>query len=690
MAQTVHLRARSARRYLVAPVCCVLAACAVAQTPSSSDVPTPSAIDTTAAPAISAPAAAAASLPTPPSRPKVRAAEDAYLAGAKKLDKDDLNGAEREFSLARKLDPENPEYTFAISLTKQHRLTELVQQSTKARLAGDTARADSLIAAARAIDPENPVVLEHTGAPMLAAANPAQASAAPNSAKSAQPAGQLTDRARLLAAGEVRQPWQIPAPVLAGALLLHPASGLKSFHLRGDSQSVLRDVAAAYGIRAVFDDSVQHKTLRFDLEEQPYDKTMSILMSMTHSFAVPLDETSAFFANDTPENRQRLERQLQETIYLPAMTPEQITDLANVIRNIFEVKQTSVEPTVGAIMVRTSEDNLGPLNRIIQDLVESSGEVMLEVELYEVSTTHTRNVGATIPQQFTTFSVDQAATSIVNSNQSLVQQAIAQGYITSSTSNLQIALALIQLGLVQSSLLSNLVGVFGGGLTQFGIDGSKNATVNLALNATDTRALDDVQMRVDDRQAATFRAGTRYPVTTSTYTTGLSTAASSLSSATINGVSVASLLSQYAGGSSTTIPQVSYEDLGVTLKATPQIQKTGRISLSLDMKIEALAGGSSNGIPVLASRQFTSGITVADGETALLISNLNRTESAAVTGIPGLSELPGFSPPLDQDAEKDTGQLIVLITPHIVRRRSDMVAGPRMSVRAQEPAGALN
>ncbi len=40
------------------------------------------------------------------------------------------------------------------------------------------------------------------------------------------------------------------------------------------------------------------------------------------------------------------------------------------------------------------------------------------------------NAGATIPNQFTVFNVDQAANAIVNANQTLVQQAIAQGYIT--------------------------------------------------------------------------------------------------------------------------------------------------------------------------------------------------------------------------------------------------------------------
>jgi Flp pilus assembly secretin CpaC len=65
-----------------------------------------------------------------------------------------------------------------------------------------------------------------------------------------------------------------------------------------------------------------------------------------------------------------------------------------------------------------------------------------------------------------------------------------------------------------------------------------------------------------------------------------------------------------------------------------------------------------------------------------MVSNVNRSESAAVTGIPGLSELPGFQAPIDQDAEKDTGQLVVVVTPHIVRRRSNLVAGPRILIDA--------
>jgi general secretion pathway protein D len=618
--------------------------------------------------------------PEPDKRQK-REAENAYLAGAKKLERDDLDAAEREFVRALNLDPENRNYAIAISVTRQHRLTELVQQAYKARQAGDQGKSETLLAEARAMDPTNPVVLEHSEpVPVSNTLVPQAAQAA-----SGKPApindpdtinSPLPDRTKLLST----EPWRIQAPVLAGAIHLQPSPEAKSFDLRGASADVLRDVASAYGIRAIADDSLARKDLRFNLENVTYQQAMAALMNMTHAFSVPLDETSVLVANDDSNNRQRLERQLEETIQVPGSTTEQLNELANVVRTMFDVKQATVQASAGSILVRAPEGVLEPLNRTIEGLIESSGEVMIEVKMYEINTTRMNNTGTALPSQFTAFNVDQVATQIVNANQSLVQQAIAQGYITATTSNLDIALALIGLGLVKSSLASNLIGTIGGGFIRTGISGATNTTFNLALNSSDTRALDDVQMRIGDRQEATFREGTRYPITTSTYSTGLSTAASALSGASINGVNVADLLKQFAGGTSTTIPQVSYEDLGVTLKAKPVIEKMGRINLSLDLKIEALGGGSANGIPVLQSRQFASNLTLMDGESALMVSNVTKTETAAMTGIPGLSELPGFQVPTQQATEKDNSQLVVIVTPHVVRRRSNQVAGPRMAV----------
>jgi type II secretory pathway component GspD/PulD (secretin) len=624
-----------------------------------------------------------------PSKRQLHDAENAYLAGAKKLEHDDLDAAEQQFIRALKLDPDNRNYAVAISVTRQHRLTELVQQASKARQAGEEQKADTLLAEAREIDPQNPLVLEHSGPFLMSSGRPQSIAAASGQSSLPTDTGTgamklLADRTLMLADTGANEPWRIEAPSLASAIRLTVPDQLETFHTRGASADVLRQVALAYGIRAIIDDSVEQKTLRFDIENVNYQQAMSALMSMAHVFAVPIDETSVMVARDDTQNRQRLERLIEETIYMPGSTTEQVNELANVIRTVFDVKQAVVQTGLGNIVVRAPADVIEPMNRALKDLMESPGELMVEVKMYEVDTTNMINVGATIPTQFGVFNVEAAATSLVNANQPLVQQAIAQGFILPTDSNLIIAGKLLASGLVQSSLLSSLLGTFGGGILTTGLTQTGGVTFNMGQNSSDTRALDDVQIRVGDRQPAIFREGTRYPITTSTYSSGLSTAASSLSNASINGVSVASLLSQFAGGSSATIPQITYEDLGVTLNATPVILNSGRINMLLELKIEALGGGSANGIPVLQNRQFKSDLTLADGESALMVSNVSRNEAAAMTGLPGLSELPGFQMPLQDAVEKDSTQLVVVVTPHIVRRRTDLVAGPRIPVRSSQ------
>jgi general secretion pathway protein D len=670
MARPNYLRAVAARSWIATPLlCCLAVPAAFAQTSTADGLGAASAGigGTVGHPIESA-----------PSKRQAHVAEAAYLAGAKKLERDDLDAAETQFQRALKLDPGNRNYAIAISVTRQHHVTELVHQASQARQSGDAAKAETLLAEARAIDPDNPMVLEHSGPFVLGR----PASAGQVAAALGNSGTPLSDREQMLGV-QSNTPWKIEGPVLAGAIQLVPDQGLKSHQINGPASEVIRRVALAYGVTAIVDDSVEQKTLRFNLENVDYQRAMSVAMSMTHTFTSVVDEKTVMVAADDSANRQRLERQLQETIYVPGLPVDQINELAQVVKAVFDVKQSSIQTGLGSIVVRASQEVLGPLNQTLKDLMDGSGEVMVEVKLYEVDTTRATDAGGALPTQFSVFNVDQAANSIVNANQALVQQGIAQGLITPGTSNLVIALTLIKLGLVQSSLASNLIGVIGGGIIQTGISASTNTTFNLSLNSSDSRALDDVQLRVDDRQPTVFREGNKYPITQSTYTSGISTAASSaLGNQSINGVPISSLLKQFAGGSSATIPQVTYEDLGLTLKATPVIEKSGRINLLLDLKIEALSGSSLDGNPILESRQFATDLTVADGESALMVSNVTRGESAALTGLPGLSELPGFQLPTEDVGQRSSNQLVVVVTPHIVRRRSDLIAGPRIPTRA--------
>jgi general secretion pathway protein D len=591
-----------------------------------------------------------------PTKHNAQSAEDAYLAGARLLQRNDLTGAELQFRKAVALNESNRDYALALGVTHQRRVNDLVQQSGKARLLGQNEKAETLLVEARLLDPENSIVNQQVDAGALP--------------KIFHP--------------EI-EPWISEGPAIAGPITLLPNLGLKSFHIHSDEQDVIRQVLSSYGIRPIFDESVQHDNIRFDLEELPYQQAVSILFDMGHLFSVPLDAKSVIIAKDTPENRERLEHQLQETIFIPGMTNEEMDNLGTLVKNIFDVKQVTVGKSSGTLVIRAPQETLTYINLTLADLIDGGSEVMIDLQLYSVDKTNQRNIGAQLPQQIGIYSVSSAAQNLVSANQSIVNQAIAQGLIPAGASTVAIALALVASGLVQSTLLSSTIGFFGGGLTTTGVTTNQNPTFNLALTASDTRALNDIQIRVADRQSATFRVGERYPITTATYSSGVTGSAAALANTTINGVPVSSLLNSGVG-TTATIPQIQYEDLGLTLKATPTVQKSGEIRLHIDMKIEALTGNSLSNIPILNSQQFASDITVNDGESALMASSLTKNESASLSGYPGISQLPGFQTATgDRVTDTTSSELILLVTPHITRRRSNLTVGPRIAINLPEP-----
>src|SRR5262249_45019175 len=148
------------------------------------------------------------------------------------------------------------------------------------------------------------------------------------------------------------EPWPQENASIAGPVTLVPNAGPRSIHSRGDVREVIRQVVAAYGIKPVFDDSVARQNIRFDLDDVSYGEASSIVFEMGHLFAVPIDPKTILVVKDTPENHQRFERQLQETVYVPALTPEQMNELKAIVSSVFDIKQASVQNGSGTLVLR--------------------------------------------------------------------------------------------------------------------------------------------------------------------------------------------------------------------------------------------------------------------------------------------------------------------------------------------------
>jgi Flp pilus assembly secretin CpaC len=611
---------------------------APASVPAGADAPSPSQPTTITA------------LPVSPiSAKQAREADDAYIQGAKEVDRKDLAAAEKSFTRAVQLNPNNRDYALALIVAREHHLDELVHEAARQRMLGNNQRADALLDQARKIDPDNAIIAQHFETPIFAPGVPSGPTV---------------------------------ADTLGDAVQLTPRPGAQDVHLRGAPRDVIRSLYAQFGITAVFDSSFNtNLPLRLELEGVTFPQAERIVSEMTHTFAIPEQPRSALIANDTEDDRRRLQPQVEETVYMPGLQETQMQEMASLARGIFGLTSVTASPTTDTIVLRGDPDNLKILNATYEGMLDGSSDVMLDIKLYEIDRTNTRNIGLQLPSSAGIFSVTAEAEQLVGANQSIIDQAIASGIIKLSGNSFTDLITevgfLIASGTVSVAQYSNLLGIFGNGLTLAGLYVGSGSTFNLLLNSSDIRMLDAVQLRAGNNIKSSFRAGTRYPIVTSTYTSGISSSlASAVSGLNVNGTSVSSLLQQYLGTSSVTIPQIQYEDLGLTLDATAVIQRAGTVQLALNMKIESLGGGSVNNIPILNNRQLSSTVTIPAGQTALLVSQVSTSETSDIQGIPGLSEIPGFQSTTNDNKQINTGELLMTITPHVVRE-----GGPRIASR---------
>ncbi|GGH10000.1 hypothetical protein GCM10011586_28150 [Silvibacterium dinghuense] len=583
-------------------------------------------------------------------------AEKHYLAGAKAVEQENLHKAEDEFSRALKLDPANQRYQTAHEITIQNEVTELIQAAEKAKILDHLDEANADLRQAFRLDPRNPMLVQH-----------------------------LDDITRAAA----------PDPValypedttLAPPVVFAPADKKQSFHLRTTGQELLRQVLTAYGITPTFDSSVKNLPVRFDADDINFEQARQMVNLVTNTFLVPLDPHRALVAADTKDNRAQFERLALENIYFPGFDEKETNEVVSMVKAIFDPNQVHVQlvPGSSAINVRAPATQMKALNQTISGLLDGKSEVVLDVRLYQIAKTRTQNIGLQLPTQTTVFNIPTQLNSVLQNNSSLVQEIISSG-LASAGDYAAIAAILIASGEVTGSVLNQPFAYFGGGDTLTGI-APGSITANLALNSSDTRILDHVQIRAGDLEDATLKSGTRYPIITSSYSSlsgsttsiaGLSTAGVSSTLASL-GLSASSLTS-----TSETIPQVQYEDIGLTLKIKPHIQKDSDVTLDIDFTISSLAGQTLNDIPVLDNQEYKAITTLKPGATAMVVSSLSKQQSKAVSGLPGLSELPGMGNTTNQDVQLDITNLLIVMTPHVVRIAHREEAGKMLFLPVHE------
>jgi hypothetical protein len=393
----------------------------------------------------------------------------------------------------------------------------------------------------------------------------------------------------------------LPPPVL------RCGPGRKDFDLKGDAKSVFDQVAAAFGLNAVFDTDFEgSKQVRFVMTNATCQEALRGAEAVTGSFLVAVSEGLALVAKDTTQKRTEIEPVMSVFVPFPEpLSPQDVMEGARAVQTAFDMQKAAIDNGRRLVLFRDRVSRLKPAIELFKQLMSHKAQVMVEVELLAVDQTSALNYGMRLQSSFPIVSFGEVP-----------------GFTT-----------------IVPKPAEGTAG-FGGGASKFGV-GLTDALLFSSLAQSFAQSVVRAQLLSLDGQAANFHLGDRYPILTQGYFGPI----------------------QGPGQVYTPPPTINFEDLGIVLKVTPRVHNASEVSLELEANFKALTGQALNGIPVISQRDFNSRVRMKFEEAAIIAGLVRASDSITISGIPVLKLLPGLR---SDDKSRETTQLLLVVKPRLV------------------------
>lgn len=557
-----------------------------------------------------------------PSKADLKEARTAYAHGLKFQSHQQLEEAFAKFDEASRLAPQDMHYFSAREVVK----SQLVF--------GHTQRAEALLASAE----PRPAAAEFRAALKLDPDN-----------------DYLNQRLAETTRNPAAEMWSSMPALFAnsGEIHLQPKAERATFHYRGDVRGLFTELGSAYGITVEFDDSIAAKTVRFYVDDVDFFTALQLACQVSKSMWVALDNHQMLIAAGSPENHKQFDRMSLGTFKVPdTATPQEATATVTALRNICDFNKVNSGQN-GLIEVRAPQASLAACTKLIRELDNGKPQVAFDLEIYQIDHTFTREIGMHIPNTFNMYNIPVAALAALGgqSVSSLVNQLISSGGINAAGSSALSGL-LSQLQGQGNSIFSQPLATFGNGLSFSGVS-LDHLSAALSLNESWARSMSRVTLHTEQGNEANFHLGERYPILNASY------------APIYNSPQISAVLGNQSYVPP--FPSVSYEDLGLSLKAKPTVHGDGEVSLTLDLQVRSLTGQSSNGVPVISNQEYHGSIRLRDGEPAVIAGEISTNDQRTMEGIPIVSEIPGLNFGLaDTTRTKEDDELLIVLTPHVL------------------------
>ena len=374
------------------------------------------------------------------------------------------------------------------------------------------------------------------------------------------------------------------------------------------------------GINFILDKDVKSdtKTTIF-VQDVPVEQAIDLVLDQNALARQILADNMVLIYPNIAAKQKDYEQQIVRTFYLTNAVPK---DAENMLKTVLAAKTMFVDERTNVLVIRDTPDVVRMAEKLVASLDVAEPEVMLEVEVLELSRSRLQDLGIQYPTS-AAFSPSHVAAAA-----------------TGGTS-----------GLVLSDLSHQNSGTIN-------IAGSLAVTVNAMKQAGLVNTLASPRIRARNKEKAKVLIGSKEPVITNSVT-------------------------PTAAGAPVVTGSVQYLDVGLTLEVQPTIYLDSDVAIKLSLEVSSIlkqvATASGTIAYEIGTRNANTLLRLKDGETQILAGLIQESDTRTANTIPGLGDIPILSHLFGThhtDHEKD--EIVLSITPRIIRMQ------PRPSSDATE------
>ena len=396
------------------------------------------------------------------------------------------------------------------------------------------------------------------------------------------------------------------------------------------SDTVYRTIGQLAGINVLFDPDYTPRPIRVELNGVTLEDALEIIALESKTFWRPVTSNTIFVAADNPAKRKELEQSVLKTFYLTNLSqPTELQDVVNAIRAVLDVQRVQQLLSQNALVVRGTPDQIALAEKLVEDLDKARPEVIIDIAIMQVSKDRSHTLGINPPSSVTIQLQD-------NINNTITPTTTTNGTTTTPTTSTTGTNG------INLNSLANL------NATNFQVT-IPSANLSAIMSASDTKLIQNPEIRALDGQKASLKIGDRVPVATGSFQPG------------IGGVGINPLVNT----------QFQYLDVGVNIDVTPRVHANGEVTLKITMDVSAVTGQQNIGgisQPIIGQRKIEHEIRLKDGEANLLGGIMEDQQTKQLSGIPGLAQIPILKYLFGQTTQDHSdNEIVFAIVPHIIR-----------------------